>query len=198
MTDTTIVDPLNITNYNRDQCELETFWLFSILVAGKNSDTTSKTLSKFLRQLPPWQTPFQAIRELGEVGLYNMLVENRVGQYNRITKAIMGSLNLDLRTCTKEELMGVYGVSHKTSRFFLLHTRPFCDEIVLDTHILSWMKNKCGINDVPDNTPQNRKQYETIASICKGLMENRYPNMSLAQIDLLIWAEMSGRLKEAK
>ena len=191
----TVIDPKNITNYNRTDDELQTFWLFCILVAGKNSDTTSKVLSKLLTKISPYSTPFEGIRELGEEGLYNLLVENRVGQYTRISKAIWQSLYLDLRTCSREDLMKIHGVSHKTSRFFLLHTREFCEEIVLDVHILKWMRDKCGVRDVPNNTPQSLSKYEYFADLCKYLMTTHFPGLSLAQIDLFIWTEMSGRLE---
>ena len=160
MTNSNVVIPTEITNYNRTDYELEVFWLFCILVAGKNSDTTSRVLANFLNKLPEDQTPFEGIRELGEDGLHNLLVSHRVGQYNRITKAIWQSLDLDLRNCNREDLMNIYGVSHKTSRFFLLHSREFCEEIVLDTHILRWMKDKCHVIGVPNNTPQNKDKYE--------------------------------------
>lgn len=92
--------------------------MFCILVAGKNSDTTSKVLTNLLTNLKEDQTPFEYIRDLGEQGLYDLLVSNRVGQYNRISKAIWQSIDLDLRNCGREDLMNIYGVSHKTSRFF--------------------------------------------------------------------------------
>jgi thermostable 8-oxoguanine DNA glycosylase len=190
----TVIDPKNITNYSRTDNELQTFWLFCIMVAGKNSDTTSRVLSKLLTKISPYDTPFEGIKNLGEQGLYDLLVEHRVGQYDRITKAIWQSLDIDLRNCTREDLMQIYGVSHKTSRFFLLHTREFCEEIVLDTHILSWLREKCGIQDVPKNTPQSASKYEYFADLCKYLMQNHFPGLSLAQIDLFIWTEMSGRL----
>jgi len=194
MTNSNVVIPTEITNYNRTDYELEVFWLFCILVAGKNSDTTSRVLARFLSRLPQGQTPFEGIRELGEDRLHNLLVSHRVGQYNRITKAIWQSLDLDLRNCTRDDLMNIYGVSHKTSRFFLLHSREFCDEIVLDTHILRWMREKCGVEDAPDNTPQNTEKYIALAGLCKYLMKIHYPGMSLATVDLLIWTQMSGRL----
>lgn len=194
MENSNVVIPTEITNYNRTDYELEVFWLFCILVAGKNSDTTSRVLAKFLNELPEDQTPFEGIRELGEDGLHNLLVSHRVGQYNRITKAIWQSLDLDLRNCTREDLMSIYGVSHKTSRFFLLHSREFCEEVVLDTHILSWLGNVCNIVGLPKNTPQDKNKYEYLASLCRDLMQSHYPGMSLAQVDLLIWTMMSGRL----
>lgn len=189
------IDPKNITHYNRTDNELQTFWLFCIMVAGKNSDTTSRALSKLLTKISPYDTPFEGIKNLGEQGLYNLLVEHRVGQYDRITKAIWQSLDLDLRDCTREDLMSIYGVSHKTSRFFLLHTREFCEEIVLDTHILRWMRERCHLIGIPNNTPSNVNTYEHLAELCKQQMKTHYPGFTLAQIDLMIWTDMSGRLK---
>lgn len=90
--------------------------------------------------------------------------------------------------------MKIHGVGPKTARFFLLHSREFCDEIVLDTHILSWLKKQTSFNWIPKNTPQSKKQYDKISKLCKKLMNKYYPNLSLAEIDIHIWKEMSGRL----
>lgn len=190
---TLVIDPKNITNHNRTECELQTFWLFCILVAGKNSDTTSKALTKIIGDLAPWDNPFDGIKRIGYEGLKDILQKHKTGQYDRISRAIWQSLDVDLEHCSVEDLTKIHGVGPKTARFFLLHSREFCEEIVLDTHILSWMK-KCGIENVPDNTPQNPKRYAELSKICKNLMEENYPGLSLAKIDLLIWTAMSGRL----
>ena len=189
-----VIDPKQITDYNRTDNELQTFWLFCILVAGKNSDTTSRVLTKIIHDLAPWDNPFDGIKRIGYEGLKDTLQQHRTGQYDRISRAIWHSLDIDLRTCGIEDLIKIHGVGPKTARFFLLHSREFCDEIVLDTHILNWLKTRCGVENVPDNTPQNPRQYAELASICKKLMEEHYPGLSLAKIDLLIWSEMSGRL----
>ena len=197
-----VIDPKNITNYSRTDNELQTFWLFCILVAGKNSDTTSRLLSKLLNSMVEqayadsvYSTPFESIKHLGEDKLTEILQDNKSGQYIRISKAIWESLSLDLRTCSREDLMNIYGVGPKTARFFLLHTREFCEEIVLDTHILRWLREKCHLVGIPNNTPQDRQTYEKLANLCKTLMLQHYPGFTLAQIDLMIWTEMSGRLK---
>jgi thermostable 8-oxoguanine DNA glycosylase len=188
------IDPKRITNYHRTDNELQAFWLFCILVAGKNSDTTSKVLAKIINDLDTWDNLFDGIQRIGYEGLRDILHKNRTGQYDRISRAIWQSLTTDLKTCGVEDLVKIHGVGPKTARFFLLHSRAFCDEIVLDTHILNWLRTKCGIRNVPENTPQNPKQYKEWASICKEQMEKHYPSLTLAQIDLLIWTEMSGRL----
>lgn len=191
---TVVIDPKNVTDYSREDNELQTFWLFCILVAGKNSDTTSRALTKIVADLAPWDNPFDGIKRIGFEGLQDILRKYKTGQYDRIARAIWQSLDIDLRTCSVEDLTKIHGVGPKTARFFLLHSREFCDEIVLDTHILRWMREKCGIENVPDNTPQNPTRYVELSEICKDLMEQNYPGLSLAKIDLLIWTEMSGRL----
>jgi len=188
-----VIDPKNITHYNRTDDELQTFWIFCILVAGKNSDTTSRLVTKLLATRGN-QTPFEFIKSFGVIDFRNYLISNRVGQYDRITRALYTSTRLNLRTCTRDDLMKIHGVGPKTARFFLLHTREFCDEIVLDTHILRWMREQCGISDAPKNTPQKAEDYAKYAGLCKYLIEIHYPRLTLAQADLMIWTEMSGRL----
>jgi thermostable 8-oxoguanine DNA glycosylase len=189
------VVPTDITNYNRTDVELQTFWLFCVLVAGKNSDTTAKLVKKLLNNRGD-MTPFEFIKSLKLVELHNYLVSHRVGQYDRIKKALFFSARLNLRTCTRDDLLEIHGVGPKTARFFLLHTREFCDEVVLDTHILRWMREKCGIKDAPKNTPQNPEKYAKFAGLCKYLIEQHFPGLSLAQADLMIWTQMSGRLAD--
>jgi len=189
----TLIDPKNITNYNRSDSELETFWLFCLFVAGKNSDTASIKLSKLLEGMIPWDTPFSYLRD---IDIYNALIKIKSGQYTRLSKAIQQSLSLDLRNCNLNNLTSIYGVGPKTARFFLLHTRENCDYAVLDTHILKWIRNHIGFEDAPKDTPQNTKDYEYWSKIAINLMKSSYPGSNLADIDLLIWTEISGRLKE--
>jgi thermostable 8-oxoguanine DNA glycosylase len=187
----TLIDPKNITNYNRSDSELETFWLFCLFVAGKNSDIASLKLSQFLEDMTPWDTPFSYLKS---IDIHNALIKIKSGQYTRLSKAITQSLDLDLKTCSLSDLNNIYGVGPKTSRFFLLHTRRECEYAVLDTHILKWVKNHHGYENAPKNTPQNPDEYEKWSNIVISLMNMYYPDLSLADIDLLIWAEMSGRL----
>ena len=189
----TLIDPKDITDYSRTDVELQSFWIFCILVAGKNSDTTARLVTKLLKDRGD-KTPFEFIKSLRLSELHNYLKAHKTGQYDRIRKALYFSSKLNLRTCTREDLMDVYGVGPKTARFFLLHSREFCDEVVLDTHILNWMRVKCDIKDAPKNTPQNPEKYAQYAGLCKYLMEQHYTGLTLAQADLMIWTEMSGRL----
>ena len=105
----------------------------------------------------------------------------------------MQSLDLDLRTCSLDDLLNVYGVGNKTARFFLLHTRQGCDYAVLDTHILAWLRDN-GVEDAPKNTPTNSKKYQELEKKFRYLSRLRYPYLSDAQIDLLIWSDQSNRI----
>ena len=188
------INPLNITDYNRDDDALQRFWLFGILVAGKNADWASRCLGDLLRPAAVRGIlPFEYLRER-ETDLHNMLVVNRIGQYARITRAIRESLDLDLRTATVEQLQ-VHGVGPKTSRFFVLHSRPGARVAVLDVHILRWLRSKCCDHGrpIPEHTPAE-PLYSKLEALALMFMEDTFPGLSPAQADLLLWSTMSGRV----
>ena len=162
-----------------------------MFVAGKNSDYASRCLDRLLNKTKG-QTPFEYLSSLGETGIHNALVAAKVGQYSRLTKGIMQSLSLDLASAKLIELLQVFGVGNKTARFFLLHTRPDCDCAVLDTHILAWMRDHQ--IDAPKATPTNESKYLELEKIFLSVAKARFPHMSIADIDLLIWSKQSGRL----
>jgi hypothetical protein len=190
-----LIDPKKITNFSRTQAELQSFFLFGLFCAGKNSDYAAKCLARLLANRTG-DTPFQILKELGETGIHNALVASRIGQYNRLTKAVMGAVDLDLATCTLEELMKVHGVGQKTARFFLLHTRPNCQCAVLDTHILKWLRDNQV--DAPQNTPTSVKQYKDLEEKFLFLANINFPFMSIADVDLTLWMKYSGRLDDDK
>ena len=189
----TTIEPTKVTDYDRSESELQAFWLFCLFAAGKNSDAVSLNHAKFMHSagLGKDTSPFDCMRALSDDELHNPLVVNKIGQYTRLTNAIRDSLALDLRTCTLEDLMKVRGAGPKTCRFFLLHTRPDCDLVVLDTHILRWLRYR-GFA-APYTTPSSAKVYEELSSVAATLMRLHYPGCSPAQADLLIWTIMSGR-----
>jgi len=104
----------------------------------------------------------------------------------------MESLDLDLFKVTVDELDAIYGVGPKTSRFFVLHTRPNAYLAVLDTHILKFLKAR-GVYKVPRTTPQDKAVYERLERAWLYHSPLAYPHCTPAQADLLVWKEMSGR-----
>ena len=69
------IDPKNMTNFSRTNAELQSFWLFSLFVAVKNSDYAAGRLARLLHKARlNEQNPFDYLRELGETGIHNALV----------------------------------------------------------------------------------------------------------------------------
>lgn len=177
--------PSEITNFNRTDRELQAFWLFCLMVAGKNAEQTAKKLAKMVEGMPEDKNPFDLIKNYE---IHNWLVSHRVGQYGRLEQAIRQSLNLDLRNATLDELMSIHGVGPKTARFFILHSRKDCNVAVLDTHILAWMK-AYGVANVPDSTPSGVKYLELekrFLEICRVM----FTDVPIANVDLAIWKSM--------
>ena len=58
-----VIDPFNITNYNRTETELQVFWLFCIMVAGKNAGQTATKLTNMLKDMPFDAMPFDWLRK---------------------------------------------------------------------------------------------------------------------------------------
>ena len=93
-----------------------------------------------------------------------------------------------MRDVTLEELMKVRGIGMKTARFFLSNTRKDFDEPMLDTHIMSWLRDQGYVN-APKSTPSNKKVYDYWADIFKDLARLR--NKSVRELDIEIWKEYS-------
>lgn len=190
--------PTKITDYSRTDAELQAFWLFCIFVAGKNADHAGRCVAKVLAKVgrpDAWgithETPFALLNHLGETGIHNLLLVHRVGQYTRVTRAILESLHLDLRTASIEDLEKVFGVGPKTARFFVLHSRAGACVAVLDTHILRWLREH-DVEDAPKSTP-NRKHYARFEATWLTLYPFYFPCCTPAEADLLIWCQYSGR-----
>jgi endonuclease III len=187
------VNPTQITNFTRTDAELQSFWLFAAFCAGKNSDYASKCLSRLLAQCSD-TTPFEYLGDLGETNIRNALVASRIGQYSRLTRFIMESIKLDLRTATLTDLMGIFGIGPKTARFFLVHSRPNCSHAILDTHILKYLRDH-GVATAGTQTPTSHTVYIKLEKIFLSIATVEFPMMSVADIDLMLWMKYSGRLE---
>jgi thermostable 8-oxoguanine DNA glycosylase len=187
------IDPLKVQNFERNDRELEAFWLFCVCVAGKNADQTATKVAQLAQTVPQGESIIKWLASHHD--LHNMLVANRIGQYARIKLAVEQSAKLNLRTASLEELEGVFGVGPKTARFFLLNTRPGVEVAVLDTHVLRWIREKTYF-PAPNSTPPKGSAYTYWEGIALSLIRSHYPGLSLAEADLLIWSSMSGRLED--
>ncbi len=194
-----MIDPYRITNFFRNDVELQEFWLFSIIVAGKVATTQAKKLEEFLHYRIRWtpeelpELPFDKINHMVLNGeLEQRLKDVKMGQYSRIVKAFeqsAKSLYFNLDTASTTDLEKIHGVSFKTSRFFIMHSRPNVQIAALDTHVLKYLKHK-GF-DVPKNTPSSASQYGKLEKAFLSLASQS--TMTLAEFDLAIWTHYANK-----
>ena len=189
-----MIDPTKITNYNRTEAELEEFLVFAILVAGKTAKTQAKKLEQFLSTakefgLPSGTTALEYISYLSKGNyLSSVMVNCKLGQYNRLEKAFEGILQFKgkLKTISVSELESVNGIGSKTARFFVLHSQKDARVACLDVHILKWLREQ-GYS-APKQTP-TKKRYAILEAIF--LTEAWKREMNPADLDLMIWKSFS-------
>jgi thermostable 8-oxoguanine DNA glycosylase len=184
-----LIDPNNVIDYNRTRRQLQLFFLFCIVVAGKNAKQQAKKLEKFLEPIEKsGKLPFDYIDFLRAHGrLRAALQDVKIGQYARIQKAFLdASVITDLENCTLDRLLRVHGVGPKTARFFLVMSRRDAKHAILDTHILHFLRDS-GI-DAPKATPSGRKYQELEAKFLE-ICESR--GETVANFDLRIWKAYS-------
>lgn len=185
-----MIDPTQITNYNRTEAELEEFLMFAILVAGKTAKTQAEKLEAFLKPYTRVGTsPFEGLQHLIEIGsLVTYMKAHKLGQYNRLETAFRQILTFkgDLKKVSVQDLESVKGIGSKTARFFILHSRKDARHAVLDVHILKWMREQG--YDAPKQTP-TKKKYSMLEQIF--LTEAWKHEMTPADFDLMIWKSFS-------
>lgn len=190
-----MIDPVNITKFDNKKEELEEVLLFWVLAAGKNAITASKSLDKFLNYIYKIykikNKPFDCIKKIKKDDLPLIMKNHGIGCYNNKSKTFwqLANSNLDLKTCTAEDLEKIYGIGMKTSRCFIIHSRKDAEYAGLDVHLLHFLRDK-GYN-VPTQTP-TKKSYLEIEKIFLEIV--RKSGISVAEYDLNIWREYSGRI----
>lgn len=192
-----MIDPTKITNYNRTESELEEFLVFAILVAGKTAKTQAKKLEQFLSTtkefgLPSGTTALEYISYLSKGNyLSSVMVNCKLGQYNRLEKAFEGILQFKgkLKTISVSELESISGIGSKTARFFVLHSQKDARVACLDVHILKWLREQ-GYS-APKQTP-TKKRYAILEAIF--LTEAWKREMNPADLDLMIWKSFSQKV----
>lgn len=192
-----MIDIYNCTDYERNQRDLEEFWIFAICVAGKNAKVASQKVHSLLHPLG-WQTPVGKLkRYMGEGKLATVVKQNKLGQYKRITGAFIDTIRAQdeygedfLRKATVEQLESIHGVGPKTARYFLIHTRPDQRLAALDTHILKFLREQR--YDAPKLTPSG-KTYKRLEDTFLELADKS--GMPLAEFDLALWRYYSTKPK---
>jgi hypothetical protein len=190
-----MVDPVKCTNFSRDQYHLEEFAIFSICVANKPALRIAKLLHDMLVPLDG-DLPFTKLKKYDRPGITDLIMKSKMGCHTMKGRGVHQLVNkdLDLRTCTAEELEEICGIGLKTSRFFLLHSRENQRCIPLDTHILKFLKDN-GVKDVPSSTPSSASKYRELENKALGFADKR--KMKPAEFDLSVWREYSGNTVSA-
>jgi hypothetical protein len=184
-----MIDPVNCTDFSRDQYTLEEFAAFTICVANKPALRTARYLDAMLRSLPG-EMPFEKLKKLTLKRTIAQVIKHGFGCQQMKGRGLfeLCRKGLDLKTCSAQDLEEVYGIGMKSSRFFLLHSRQDQKCIPLDTHILKFLRDQ-GI-EVPDSTPGSAKKYRELEAHALQFADKR--NMTPAQFDLTVWRLYSG------
>lgn len=188
-----MINPAEVTNYNRTQSELQEFILFCINVAGKKSSVESPKLEVFIeraKDITKETSPFNCIKKLIKLGRLNEIMHwAKLSPYaQRYNSYVAVSKIKDLQTVTLNRLLQVPGIGLKTARFFLSHSREDFDEPMLDTHILHFLRDQ-GYTDAPKSTPSNENTYYYFANIFKNIA--RQLGKTVTDLDLEIWKQYS-------
>jgi len=179
------IDSRAITDYNASKEKLEALIMFWVLAAGKSA----KGATRILMELVDWpDSPFFQIRDnfSRPEGLANKLKLLGCGCHSLKAKAIftLAHSNINLKTCTIDELEVIPGIGRKTSRAFIVHSRKDAQHAIIDTHILKFLKEQ-KVKDVPKSTPASKREYERLEGeflkICKE------QKRQVAEFDLEIW-----------
>jgi len=204
-----MVDPRDITNFELSDRELEEVLLFWVLAAGKNGTRAAKCLDQLMIKtggyiLGPFRA-FYIIVSNEDYYISNKRYQERLQKNKNVedwlefvgtgcqhhkgrTIRELVEAELDLRTCTLDDLESIYGIGKKTSRCFLMHSRQGVKCAGLDTHVLKFLR-MMGVDSVPKVTPSSNKEYlrleEAFLKFAEGC--KRTP----ADLDLTIWNEFA-------
>lgn len=192
---TTVVDPKNYINTNRTTKEMQETLVWQMLVAGKNADQMAAKHQQFLNAIYTHSgaaTPFEGFKILGPQKLRIVMYDCKLGKYDMLGAGFskLAASDLDLATCSLEDLEDIPGIGPKTSRFFMMGNRAGVKLAILDTHILRFMRQELGMN-TPKSTP-TRKAYMLLERQWLAHCES-IGVTDIAQYDLSIWKKYSGR-----
>lgn len=179
-----MVDPTDVTDFDRSPAELQEFLMFGMCVAGKTAHIQARKLDEFLRLDVE---PFLYVRLLGD-DLELALREVRMGKYSTLGPGFrqLSAWDPDLSSASAKALQKVTGIGPKTAKFFIMHSRDEPGHAVLDTHILDWL-SELG-HDVPNATPTGA-EYDRLERVflAEASKRGRHP----AELDLAVWKERS-------
>jgi hypothetical protein len=164
--------------------ELEWRLIYAMIVAGKSAKFANAAVARLRRYAAPAASP------IAFLSLFSGFLETaRVGRYTLIARGLrfLREARIDLRTCSPAELEAVPGIGPKTSRFFIVWTRPDARVAVLDRHVLRWMREN-GHPDAPEGTPMGRRYADLERAF---LAEADRRGLTPRELDLEIWGAVA-------
>jgi len=174
--------------------ELQLKLIYAMVVAGKNAKFANKVMKKLFDGREG--EPFDIIRKwIEEDKLYFNLCLAKSGNYMKLAKGLrqLVESDIDLTTCTPQDLEEIHGIGQKSSRFFVVWTRPEERYAVLDVHILRWLSEALFYQDVPRSTPSGKAylHWEEVF-IREADARGKTPR----ELDLELWLQGSGEPNE--
>ena len=180
-----------------DDKELQARLLYSVVVAGKSADFANNVIVRILGLCQDGELPFAMLQRKGsEIEIRGMCRAQGTGNYTKVGRCFweLSQASINLRTCTAEDLEKVHGIGPKTSRFFIMWTRPEAIHAALDVHVLRWMR---GLGyAAPKSTPTGRKYANLEAAF---IAEAAKRGLTPRELDSQIWdAARKGAGNEVK
>lgn len=182
-----MIDPSQITNYELTYDQLQERILFWILAAGKRGDRAASIVNDWILNIKTTEYIFDTFKNWSIEKLTALCKKYGTGCQSIKARAIYEIVhsNLDLTTCTPDQLESIYGIGMKTARCFIIHSRKDAPYAGLDTHILKFL-SRLELEDVvvPKSTPTKKKYLQLEKIVLKLAHEFK---MSPADFDLMIW-----------
>lgn len=187
-----MIDPIKISNFNLTSEELEENILFWITAAGKNGVTSARLLNdlfyrlKFILDLEEITSSFDTIRKVPTVEILRETMKiTGIGNHKAKSRGFWEIVhsNIDLKTCTYNDLIKIHSIGPKTAKAFLVHTRPNQRFAVIDTHLLKFLRDQ-GIM-VPKSTPPEGKRYNELEKAYLNICDSY--SIDIASLDLAVW-----------
>ena len=183
-----MIDATNITNYNLTDAELETTLMFWVLAAGKNGTRAAKITNEirtFWDSFSKDISTFMCLMQYDIDETVELLKQYKTGCHINKGKTLsqLCRADLNLKTCSSEDLEKIYGIGMKTARCFIIHSRENAMYAGLDTHMLKYL-NSLG-HKVPKSTPNNKNLYLTLEKLVLKIAAEQGKTPS--EFDLEVW-----------
>lgn len=204
-----MINPDYVTNFNRTVPELEEFLLFSVAAAGKDGWLIARALQRFLKATR--QLAGKRLRPFGCISYLNNVpgreTDDGADLAIRLKNAGFGCFNgrarsfteiveaqLDLRNCDTWTLQRIHGISFKTSRLFILHSREGQNLIPIDRHMLRYAEKQPEIKQAleelgfewPNDPPSSPTAYLALERVLVEWAQQKM-EMTCAEFDIWVW-----------